>query len=175
METLKTISERRSIRKYKNTKIDDNILIEAINYGIKAPSAHNRQPWKFRILKREEINHIADLLEEKTKSIEGHTGPHTANVMRTIPSMILVVYDNNIKEHYEMDMLSIGACIENIILYLTDKDLGTLWIGNTNLVNEEIKKYLNLDLNTISCIGVGEKGQSPHERPRKSLEDIIIK
>ena len=47
METKDSIYSRRSIRKYKNTIIDENILIEAIKAGTKAPSAHNYQPSKF--------------------------------------------------------------------------------------------------------------------------------
>lgn len=173
METLKAIASRRSIRKYKNHEVDQNILLEAIKYGTLAPSAHNYQPWKFKILTTEEKNHIADLLEEKTCTIEGHTGPHTANVMRETPSMIMVFIDS--AHNRDMDVISIGACIENMILYLTDKGLGTLWIGNTNLVNDEIKEYLHIPYETISCLGVGHKDQDPHARPRKDMNDVILK
>ena len=55
METKESIYSRRSIRKYKNTIIDENILIKAIKAGTKAPSAHNYQPWKFKILSIKEI------------------------------------------------------------------------------------------------------------------------
>lgn len=173
METLKSIESRRSIRKYKDIEVDNNILLEAIKYGTLAPSAHNFQPWKFKILTTEEKNHIADLLEAKTSSIEGHTGPHTASIIRETPAMIMIFIDSN--HNRDMDVISIGACIENMILYLTDKDIGTLWIGNTNLVNDEIKEYLNVPYDTISCLGVGYKDQDPHARPRKDINDIIIK
>lgn len=174
MKLVEAISTRRSIRKFKNIEIDTDILIEAIKYGTMAPSAHNRQPWKFKILTTEEKNHIADLLENKTKDIEGHTGPHTASVMRTAPSLIIVFIDTD-NQNRDMDVISIGACIENIILYLTSLNIGTLWIGNTNIVNNEIKEYLNINLDTISCIAVGPKDQEPHARPRKDFNDIIVK
>ncbi len=86
----------------------------------------------------------------------------------------MVFYDNDELGDRDMNIISIGACIENIILYFTDLGLGTLWIGNTNLVNEEIKELFNIKDDTISCIGVGKKMQNPHERPRKDIDDVLI-
>lgn len=174
METKQAIEERRSIRKFKNDQINEEIIIEAIKYGTMAPSAHNRQPWQFKILTPEEKNNIADILEEKTKSIENHTGPHTAGVIREAPFMLLILMDKE-TENRDMDVISIGACIENIILYLTDINIGTLWIGNTNLIAKEIEDYLNLTNEPISCLAIGYKNQEPHARPRKNLTDVIIK
>lgn len=174
MEFKSVLEMRRSIRKYKDSKVDETLLKEAIKYGIMAPSAHNRQPWKIRIATNEEKNKIADELHNKTKDIEGHTGPHTAGIIREVPSLLVVFIDNQVKENRDHDVLSIGAFIENIILYLTDMGLGTLWIANTDNIKEEIKKLLNTDLECVSCIGVGEKDQDPHMRPRKEIDDILI-
>ena len=44
-----------------------------------------------------------------------------------------------------------------------------------NLIKREIIKITNVNAEPISMILVGEKDQNPHERPRKELEDVIIK
>lgn len=49
-ETLKTIYERRAVRKYLPEMIDEEILERIIEAGEMAPSAMNSQPWKFYIL-----------------------------------------------------------------------------------------------------------------------------
>lgn len=174
MELKETIEIRRSIRKYKDDEISEETLKEAIKYGIMAPSAHNRQPWRVKILTKEEKNKIADMLYQKTKDIKGHTGPHTAGLIKDTPNAILVFMDNKSDEERDLDIISIGAFIENIILYLTNLDLGTLWIGNTNLVKEEINNFLKTNYEPISMVLVGKKDQDPHARPRKDLEEIII-
>lgn len=174
MELSKAISDRRSIRKYLDDEVSEEILIDAIKMGIKAPSAHNRQPWKFKVLSKNEKNMIADALYNKTKDIVGHTGPHTSNIIREVPNMIMIFIDNQNIENRDMDIISIGACIENIILYLTDKGFGTLWIANTNLISEEIKEIVNTSYETVSCIGVGYKNQDPHERPRKNISEVLL-
>lgn len=173
METKLAIENRRSIRKFREDRIEEAVLIEGIKYATMAPSAHNRQTWKFKILSKKEKDDIANILEEKTRNIAGHTGPHTAGVMRECPYVIMVFLDGVVER--DLDVISVGAAIENMILYFTDLGYGTLWIGNTNIVNEEIKSYLGIDYETISCVGVGVANQSPHARPRKELGDILIK
>jgi nitroreductase len=174
MELKDVIKNRRSIRKYKNGEIDNNILRDAINYGIMAPSAHNRQPWVVKIASTEQKNLIAKALLNKTKNIPGHTGPNTASIMEEVPNLLVIFIDNQVKENRDHDILSIGAFIENIILYLTDLDIGTLWIANTDNVKDEIKEIIETDLECVSCIGVGYKDQEPNPRPRKSIEEITI-
>lgn len=174
METKKAIEERRSIRKYLPDKIDEKILIEGIKYGTLSGSAHNKQPWKFKILNDKEKNDIAQMLYNKTKDIEEHTGPHTSNIIKESPNIILVFYDEKEGFEKEMDLLSIGSCIENIILYFTDIGLGTLWIGNTYNIKTEIKEYFKTNLEPISCIAVGKKNQNPNPRPRKDINSILL-
>lgn len=174
MELKNVIDERRSIRKFTSDEVSNELLIEAIKDGVKAPSAHNRQPWKFKIVSLEEKNKIAETLYLKTKDIMGHTGPHTSGIIKDVPALIVVFIDNQNKDDRDMDIISIGACIENMILSLVDKGLGTIWIGNTNLISEEIKEILSVPYETVSCIGVGYQDQFPHQRPRKDLEDVLI-
>ena len=174
MELKDAILDRRSIRKYKSDIVREDILLEGIKMGVKAPSAHNRQPWKFKLLSKEEKDKVASLLEDKTKDIPLHSGPHTASVIREVPHLIMIFLDSSESDDREMDILSVGACIENMILYYTSMGLGTIWIGNTNIINEEIKDLLGINYDTISSLGIGFKNQEPHSRPRKEFEDVIL-
>lgn len=174
MEFRDVLESRRSIRKFTTETIGDEVLVEAIRYATLAPSAHNRQPWKFKIVSGEEKAKIAAALIEKTKDIVGHTGVHTAGIINDAPSLIVVFIDNQISENRDMDILSIGGAIENMILSLNDMGLGSVWIANTNLIAEEISKILNVELETVSSIAIGKPDQSPKPRPRKNLDEIVL-
>ena len=65
MELKETIKNRRSIRKYKNSKISKEIIDDLIDCARLAPSAKNRQPWKFVIVTDTIKNKIADIMLEK--------------------------------------------------------------------------------------------------------------
>ena len=47
MEVRASIEKRRSIRKFKDTPVDLDLVSQLIEAAVAAPSAKNRQPWKF--------------------------------------------------------------------------------------------------------------------------------
>ena len=159
----------------KEAIVSDEILLDLIECATKAPSGHNRQPWKFQIVRGELKNTIADTLYQKTIGIEGSTAPHTSGIIKEAPVLIIIYLTEYNKENYLYDILSIGGAIENMLLRATDKNLGSLWIGNTSLIEEELKELLHTDLRVVSTVAIGYKAQEPHARPRKPLEDVIRK
>ena len=50
VEQLELFSGRRSIRRYRNDPVPREILEQLLTAAIWAPSAHNRQPWRFVII-----------------------------------------------------------------------------------------------------------------------------
>ena len=174
MELKDAIYNRRSIRKFKEEEISKETILSIIKDATHAASGHNRQPWKFKILDKKTKNLISDTLYEKYKDVKGHTALHTAEVIKNIPNLVVVYLDSDNCEYRDIDILSIGGMIDEILLLSEEKNIGTLWIANTNLISEEIKKITDVNLETISCIGFGEKDQFPNPRPRKNFEDIII-
>jgi nitroreductase len=48
--TLRTIYERRSVRRYKDISIDHDTITRLLDAGRMAPSAMNKQPWNFIFL-----------------------------------------------------------------------------------------------------------------------------
>lgn len=64
MELKGTIQNRRSIRKYQNLDVPNELIEDLIECARLAPSAKNRQPWKFVIVKNTIKNQIADIMLE---------------------------------------------------------------------------------------------------------------
>lgn len=54
MEILKEILNRRSIRKYKDKEIPDEVVAKLLHAAMQAPSANNQQPWEFIVVKNKE-------------------------------------------------------------------------------------------------------------------------
>ena len=51
---------------------------------------------------------------------------------------------------------------------------GSVWIANTNIVNEDLKQILGFEFETVSTIAVGVADQAPNPRPRKPLDEVLI-
>lgn len=54
MDVFEAIVKRKSIRQYKDTEIEDEKLQKILESARIAPSASNRQEWKFLVVKNQE-------------------------------------------------------------------------------------------------------------------------
>lgn len=189
------IEERRSIRKYKSINVRKEQIEQMIEAARLAPSAKNRQPWKYIVYTGVEKIRLLDVMEtglkieqEKhlllPKSVFGLPDAfNTLRIMREAP-VIIIVMNTNGQSPYEAidvdgrvaeicDSLSIGASIENMILKATEIGLGTLWIANTCFAYNKLMSFINSPGQLIGAVAVGYADEQPEARPRKALEDII--
>ena len=183
METKKAIELRRSIRKFKNEDIKKSVLEDILNCGRLAPSAKNRQPWFFVVLKQEIKDKVADLMIEYTnnndesKEVKKLNSPSsvlpTANVIKEVPVLVLIFKEKD--DNWTIgDNLSIGACVENMCLRATELGIGSLWIRDIVYVAEEVAEMLHHSVLELNCaVSFGIPNQNPLPRPRKELESIL--
>jgi nitroreductase len=156
---LKSIENRRSIRKYKpDVPVTKDQLTQLLHAAMLAPSACNSRPWEFvAVTKRETLDEIAVI------------HPY-AKMCKTATAAIIVVAvpQTGMPEgYYPQDC---GAATQNILLEADAMGLGTCWCGLYPKVNEEryiqMKKLLNIEDPKIPfcVIAVGTPDESPAQR-----------
>lgn len=193
--TMQSIYERRSIRKFKEKAVSVDLINQIIDAGRVAPSAKNRQPWKYIVFgnenKQELLNVMEEGLEREENGIaelpESRNGipdaRNTLKIMKEAPIIIMVLNTNGKSPFISVnaddriteicDTLSIGASIENMLLTAEEMDLGTLWIANTCFAYKELVSYLDTDAQLVGAIALGYADESPTQRPRKKLDEIV--
>ena len=55
LTVMEAIQKRRSIRKFKDTPVPDELIEQMLEAARLAPSGTNRQPWRFQIIKDKAI------------------------------------------------------------------------------------------------------------------------
>ena len=60
---MDTIKNRRRIRKYSNKTVDKKDIVDMIHAASLAPSAKNRQPWKFIVYTDEVKERLLSAME----------------------------------------------------------------------------------------------------------------
>ena len=192
---IQAINERRSIRKFQNKPISEQDIIDILQSGIKAPSSKNRQPWKYIVVQekakeemlkvfregisREETKDA--LLPQSKKYISG--AKYTVEILEQAPVVIFAVNplgkgiltDLTSEERiYEIcNIQSISASIQNMLLEATHKGLGSLWICDIYFAYSELCEWLNVEGELLAAVALGYPDESPKERPRKKIEDIV--
>jgi len=117
MELLEAISTRRSIRKYTEKDVSDEMINKIIRAAMMAPSAGNQQPWHF-IITRDR--------EKMSKVPEFH--PY-ASMLRNASVAIVVCGDPNGKKSPDFWPQDCSAALQNILLSARGLGLGTVWAG----------------------------------------------
>lgn len=156
MEFKKVIEKRRSIRKYKNTPVPREKILEILEAARIAPSASNRQPWHFIV--------VEDKIKiEKLAKQEWAAGA---------PVMIVGLADQETSPGWCLNDL--GIAFEHLVLAATDLGLGTCWMGQSN--REELVREL-LDIpdkyKVVALTPLGEPDEAPSPKERKSLDKIV--
>jgi nitroreductase len=64
MNTFEAIHNRRSIRKFTDKEIPNELITKIIEARLKAPSAKNKQPWRFIIINGTEKDNIITVMEQ---------------------------------------------------------------------------------------------------------------
>lgn len=158
MSTYDLILNRRTIRKFEQKKITQEMLKKYVNAARLAPSAANRQPLKYAVVhSKEKVNKVFDCVKWA-----GYLAPDYNPKENERPTaFIAVCVDTNIsKSGYEMD---IGAAVENIVLTALEDGVGACWMGAID--RPKIAEILNLPENlTLSCVvALGYSAEKPKE------------
>ena len=157
MEVFDIIKERRSIRAYKSERIPNDKLERLLEAARLAPSAANRQNWKFIVVDNEEIKNQL-VVASNNQTFVG-----------TASHIIAGIGDSTQKWH----QVDLAIALEHIVLEAVELGLGTCWIGAFN--EDEVKRILKIpqDKKVVALLTVGVPAESPDARPRKHLEEII--
>ncbi len=183
METINTINARRSIRKFQDKIIPNEVIEKILELSTKAPSGKNRQPWRFVILQDTAKDDLVTLMTNVSKNHKEKGLPIgsleiSINSLNEAPLVILVfnAFSNSEKDynHHRLltDTQSIGASIQTMILTAQDLGLGSVWICDIFYSHQEICSWLNREDELIAAVAMGYANQSPYPRPRKSWREV---
>ena len=150
------IEKRRSIRKYNDTPVSKDQILQILEAARIAPSASHRQPWHFIVVEDKET--IKKLAKQEWAA--------------TAPVMIVGLADKEASPNWCVN--DMGIAMEHIVLAATDLGLGTCWMGQSNreeLVSELLDIPDNYKVVALTTLGVSDETPGPKER--KSLESIV--
>jgi nitroreductase len=183
-EVLKTIRERRSIRKYKPEQISENELSLILEAGRFAPSGSNHQTTHLIVIQsREKLSELQKLVEQefaKMDAAEGAYQSFNAAILRakkggfdflySAPTLVVTANQKN----YGNAMADCSTALENMMLAAASLKVGSCWINQLRWLreNETLVAYLQklgLGEDEIVCgsLALGysdQKEQPPLER-----------
>ncbi len=164
MNTIEVLKTRRSIRRYINKPIPDEIIKDIIDCARLAPTANNKQPWLFVVIKDKKLKEKIAELTDYGKFIKQ-------------ADCCIAVFCEDTKYYLEDG----SAATENILLAAWHYGIGSCWIaGDKKSYAEEIRKILEIPqkYKLVSLISLGypekEELKKSEDIKKKTLEEVML-
>jgi len=164
MTIYETIEKRRSVRSYEERAIGDEVLQRVLNAARLAPSASNRQEWRFVVVRDA-------ALRRRLMEAAGNQG-----FVAQAPVVIACCAqtDGHImrcgQACYPID---VATAMDHIMLAAVEEGLGTCWVGAFS--ESDAKAILGVPevIRIVGLLTLGHPAAQPGPRQRKSLEQIV--
>ena len=159
MNVFEAISARRSVRRYvRGARIPEEHLRRIMEAARLAPSAKNSQPWRFVVVKDEQV---------KRRLVKACRG------QRFLEDASVVIAALGVPSESRWYMQDPMIAVEHMVLEATELGYGTCWIGAFE--EDEVKEVLSVpeEVRVVCLLALGVPAESPPPRPRKSLGEIF--
>jgi len=156
MSLLDVIFNRRSIRRYKDEPVPEEVMKNILEAGRLAPSANNAQPWHFIVVTDPKIKHA--LAQRRWNWF--------------IKDSAFTVVGCGDKSN-RWSTVDVSIALENMVIAAEAQGVGSCWIGDFE--ESEVKQILNIpeNLKVIALVSFGYPAEKPSPRSKKSLEEIV--
>jgi coenzyme F420-0:L-glutamate ligase/coenzyme F420-1:gamma-L-glutamate ligase len=159
------IRNRRAIRRYEDRPIPEKLIERLLEVAIWAPSAHNRQPWRFAVLRSLETkNKLAKAMGEKLRQDRLSDGDSPGEIEQDVarsyrritgaPVVILFFLSMADMDKYpdkrrneaerQMAVQSVAMAVQNLWLMASAEGLGACWLCAPLFVPCLVQKTLDL-------------------------------
>jgi F420 biosynthesis protein FbiB-like protein len=191
------LTNRRSIRRYRPDPVPAEIVQRLVQAAGLAPSAHNRQPWRYVILDdaatKERLAKAMGqrLAEDRTRDgddaeairldVERSFARITGAPVVILASLTLGEMDaypdtKRREAEFLMAVQSTAMATQNLLLAAHAEGLGACWLCAPLFCPDTVRSALALpaDWQPQGLITLGYPAQPGKIRPRKSLADILL-
>jgi nitroreductase len=188
VDTLQAIAARRSIRKFQEKPLPDEVVEQILEAATLAPSGKNSQPWRFYVVREDKRDEMVRVMREgiaraHEAGVPLGSAEWTARIMERAPVTVFVFNAATLAVEHGLDdadaslinlvdVQSVGAATQNMLLAALELGVGSLWICDVFYAYDELTAWLGETHQMIAAVSLGYPAESPRPRPRKPLSEI---
>jgi F420 biosynthesis protein FbiB-like protein len=186
---------RRSIRRYRPESLPPDMIERLLDAARLAPSAHNRQPWRFAVLRSDtEKARLATAMGERLRTDRLADGDDTAAIERDVarsymritaaPAAIVACFTLDDMDRYVdarraeaerlMAVQSTAMAVQNMLLLAHAEGLAACWMCAPLFCPDTVRAALDLpaDWQPQAVITFGRPAAAGKPRERRSIAEI---
>lgn len=205
MDVKEAIFNRHSIRKFKELPVEQEKIAELLEAARWAPSGSNRQPWRFLVVEEPMTRRLVgdvspqmfvrqapliilcyadlrcwmpDYIKHSRRELRNSGSVDKKDMeidLSLLSSDQLKTSENELESFIPNAFLDVGIAVEHMVLAAMELELGTCWC---RMVDElKLKEIFKMPdyYKFVTMLLVGYPDQYPSQRPRKNVEDLLIR
>jgi len=160
MSLLDVILSRRSIRRYENKDISEEVLQQILETGRQAPSAANRQPIHFVVVNdHDTLKILCDTLFSR--------------FVKYAPVAIVGCADIKSLLTGKWAIVDTTIAMQNMVIAAWTLGIGSCWIGACD--EEKVKELLKIPdkWKVVALVTLGYPAEQPKPRKKKVFEEMF--
>jgi nitroreductase len=166
MNVMEAIRTRKSVRSYLNKPIENKKMNAVLEAGRLAPSASNRQEWRFILVNDSET---------RKKLSEA---ANTQSSIREAPTVIVACAetDEHVMKCGQLCYpINVAIALDHIALAATELELDTCWIGAFD--EKKTKEILNIpdEIRVVELMPIGYPSDPSMKEKKRLPLNIIVK
>jgi nitroreductase len=164
-QLLTLMKARRSIRQYQDRDVPEEAIQQILEAGRWAPSASNRQPWHFIVIRQPEIR----------QAVAEHAAYYFIRWahVEEAPVIIALCGETGNRVYRQFLHEDIGIAGTQMMLEAAALGLGTCWIGGLDrkAIGDVLKLPDSVEL--VGLLTLGYPDESPEPPARKPMARIV--
>lgn len=164
MEVMEAIRERHSIRSYEDREVEDKKLNLILEAGRLAPSASNRQEWRYVVVRDKQT---------RQKLMEAAAGQAFVAQAPVVIACCAESDGHIMRCGQPCYPIDVAISIDHMTLKAVEEGLGTCWVGAFNEAKAKEILAVPQEIRLVELLALGYPTHVPWEKIRKELSEIV--
>jgi nitroreductase len=165
MELYEAIRSRRSVRRWLDKPIPDDVLRRVLDAGRLAPSARNLQEWKFVVVRDPGL---------RARLVEAARGQSFVGEAPAVIVGSAVETDHVMTCGQLCYPIDLAIALDHMTLAAAAEGLGSCWVGAFH--EEAVKEIVGIpdEVRVVALLALGYPAGEVAARPRKSFDEVVV-
>jgi len=160
MDCIDQVLNRRSIRRFKNEPVSEQVISKILEAGRCAPSATNQQPWHFVVAR--------DYTEKEACTYGGFN-----RFVTDAPFVVVGLYRQSEVIIEKISLMDVTIALQNMVIAAWVQGVGSCWMGAFD--ERKLSDTLNLpaDSRIVGAAAFGIPDKIPSQPRKKPLSETV--